>query len=85
MRQIAAAFNSKDNAGSVTVTNSATTTAVSHAAVTANSYIFLFPTTSAAAGEAATTYISAKAAGSFTITHANAITTRTFDYLIINK
>lgn len=83
VEEISTAFNNVFQGGSVTLTNSSTTSVVLHGAATANSLIFLMPTNAAASTE--TPYISAKGAGTFTITHANAGTTRTFDYLITNK
>ena len=83
VRDFSVAYNNRNIAGSVTLTNSATTTTVNTAGARADSYIFLMPTDANSAAE--TPHISAKAQGSFTITHANAVTTRTFDYLIINK
>ena len=69
--------------GNVTLTLSSATTTVNHSAAKANSLIFLFPTDANAAAE--TIHVSTKNTGSFVLTHANAGTTRTFDYLIINK
>ncbi|AWI60347.1 hypothetical protein [Sinorhizobium fredii] len=69
-----------DNTGTVTLANSTTTTTVSNPKVASTSKIFLQPRTSAAASENA--YISSISAGSFVITHANAATTRTFDYVV---
>jgi len=67
--------------GAVTLATSATTTTVNDRAMRAAREVFLQATNADAASEAA--YISARADGSFTITHANAGTTRTFRYLII--
>ena len=69
-----------DNTGTVTLANSTTTTTVSNPKVASTSKIFLQARTSAAAAENA--YISSISAGSFVITHANAVTTRTFDYVV---
>lgn len=69
--------------GTVTITNSATTTTVADFRVGPESVILLMPTTSYAAGEIATTYVSARAANSFTITHPSATTSRIFDYVVI--
>lgn len=75
-------LGNSNNTGSVTLTASATTTTVLNTRVGANSKIFLEPTTANAATARATTYVSAKTAGQFTITHANnAQTDRTFDYV----
>lgn len=83
VRQISIAFNKRNQGGSVTLTNSSTTTTVSHGEAKATSLVFLQATDANSAGESP--YISTKSTGSFVITHANATTTRTFDYLIINK
>ncbi len=72
-----------DNYGSATLTASTATTVVTESRVTGFSTIVLTPTTANAAAElgAGTLYVSAKADGSFTLTHANnAQTDRTFDY-----
>lgn len=66
--------------GSVTLTNSTTTTTVANAKVTASSRIFLQPRNAAAAGTGM--FISSISNGSFVIGHASATTVRTFDYLI---
>lgn len=87
-RRLAIAINGiidgrTDNYGSVTLTASTATTVVSEARVTDFSTINLTPVTANAAAElgAGGMYVSAKAIGSFTITHANnAQTDRTFDY-----
>ena len=69
--------------GTVTITNSATTTVVNDYRVGKESVILLMPTTSAAAGEIASTYVSARAKTSFTVTHPSATTSRIFDYVVI--
>ena len=66
--------------GEVTLTNSQTTTVVNDVNVSADSEVLLMAKTADAAAEQA--YVSNTANGSFTITHANAVTTRTFGYLI---
>lgn len=68
--------------GTVTLTNAATTTTVTHYGVSSNAHIDLEPTNAAMATEWATTrpYVSSKTKGSFVITHANAGTTRTLSY-----
>ena len=66
--------------GTVTVANSATTTTVTNAKVTAAARIFLQPRNANAA--AAGAFISTISNGSFVITHNNATTERKFDYLI---
>ncbi len=68
------------SAGSVTLANSVTTTTVQNSAVTPDSRINLTATSAAAATE--NPWISSKSNGSFVITHANAVTTRTFDYTV---
>jgi hypothetical protein len=72
-----------ENYGQVTLTAGATSTTVatSGLAVSENSVIALSPRTANAAAALATTYVSAVANGSFTLTHANnAQTDRTFDF-----
>ena len=70
---------------SVTITNSATTTAVTDYRVGAESVILFMPTTAAGATELASgsMYVSARSKNSFTITHTNDTTTRSFDYVVI--
>lgn len=71
--------------GSFTMRTNQATTTVTAANCAPTSVITLTPTTANAATEfgAGTWYISAKAAGSFTVTHVNSATTgRTFDYAI---
>jgi hypothetical protein len=75
--------------GTCTLTAGAASTAVSNTSVTANSIIFLFPTSANAAadvGSATGVYISSKSGGtSFTIAHPNnANADKTFNYLILN-
>lgn len=82
-REAAVIINNFNVTGEVTLTLASTTTAVSNAAARATSHINLMPLDANAAAEAP--YISARATGSFTITHANAGTTRTFSYQIVNK
>lgn len=70
--------------GTVTLTASTTTTAVTDERVSAQSYIGLMPTSSNAAAALATTYVSARDKGTFTLTHANnAQVDRTFVYIVI--
>lgn len=74
-----------DCAGSFTCTANAATTTVTAKNCGAGSKIVITATTANAATEVGngTIYVSAKAAGSFTVTHANSGTTgRTFDYRI---
>ncbi|MEK9819500.1 MAG: hypothetical protein VW443_07975 [Pseudomonadales bacterium] len=70
---------------SVTLTNSATSTAVTDYRVGAESVILFMPTTSDGASELAAggMYVSARSKNTFTITHANNTTTRSFDYVVI--
>jgi hypothetical protein len=71
--------------GSFTMRTNQATTVVTAPNCGASSVITLTPTTANAATEygAGTWYISAKAAGSFTVTHTNSATaSRTFDYAI---
>lgn len=69
----------------VTITNSATSTAVSDFRVGPDSVILFMPTTAAGATELASgsMYVSARAKNTFTITHTNAVTTRSFGYVVI--
>jgi len=67
--------------GSGTLTAGVTTT-VTNANVTTTSVIMIEPTS--VAFIALTPYVSAKAAGSFTLTTLAAAGTETFDYIIIN-
>ena len=71
-----------NNTGSVTLTAGATTTTVTDNLFGSNMVPLLVPTTANAAAALATTYVSARANGSFTLTHANAATSnRTFLYV----
>lgn len=85
-RQIADAVNQivagrLDSYGSVTLTPSTTTTTVTNAAVGEDSVIVLMPKTANAAAALATTFVSVRINGSFTLTHANnAQTDREFGY-----
>lgn len=68
--------------GEFTLTANVTTTTVTDNRFEAQMVPVFVPTTANAAGAVATTYISARAAGGFTVTHANAATTdRTFLYV----
>tara|TARA_R100001463_G_scaffold710_6_gene3271 strand:- start:2251 stop:2571 length:321 start_codon:yes stop_codon:yes gene_type:complete len=89
-RQISEVVNNlvegKINAtGSVTLTNSATSTTVSDQRASADSVIIFMPKSSASASElyGGTMYVSAQAKQSFTITHANNSNSRNFSYIII--
>ena len=79
-------INGRSNAvGSVTLTANVATTTVTKETIAAGAAVFTEPTTANASAEkaAGTMWISAVAAGSFTITHANnAQTDRTFFYLV---
>lgn len=70
---------------SVTLTNSATSTVVTDYRVGAESVILFMATTSDGASELAAggMYVSARSKNTFTITHANNTTTRSFDYVVI--
>lgn len=89
-REVADAVNGvlggKLNAtGSVTLTNSATSTAVTDYRVGPDTVILFMPTTSAGATELAAggMYVSTRAKFTFTITHSSDTTTRSFDYVVI--
>lgn len=87
VRSIRDLFEGRSNAmGSFTCTQNAATTTVNHPNVGPESRIIITPTTANAAAEMGngTIYVSAKATGSFTVTHANSATaSRTFDYAIV--
>ncbi len=70
---------------SITITNSATSTVVTDYRVGSESVILFMPTTSAGATELASgsMYVSARSKNSFTITHTNDTTTRSFDYVVL--
>ena len=75
-----------NSTGTVTLSASATSTAVADERAGSTSIILLMPTTANAAAEigAGTAYISARTKRSFTITHANnSQTDRTFGYVVI--
>jgi hypothetical protein len=78
------AMDGRSNAiGEVTLTPSATTTAVTDYRVGSDSVIVLMQTTANAAAAYGTTYVSARTQGGFTLTHANnAQTDRTFEYTV---
>lgn len=72
--------------GSVTLTANDTETVVTGVNIGADSYPFFVPLTANAAAEigAGTMYVSARAAGSFTITHANnAQTDRDYGFICL--
>lgn len=71
-----------NNVGEFTLTASVTSTTVSNNLFQSTQVPVLVPTTANAAAALATTYVSARANGSFTVTHANAVSTdRTFLYV----
>ncbi len=71
-----------DVVGAFTLTAGATSTTVSDNLFESQMVPVLVPTSANAAGALATTYVSARAKGSFTLTHANAATVdRTFLYI----
>ena len=73
--------------GEITLTNGATTTVLNRKGLSPQSAVFFDPKTSAAAGElaAGTMYVltADRLNDVWTITHANAGTTRTFQYAVI--
>lgn len=72
-----------NNTGSVTLTASSTTTTLTDRRLSADSKVVFEPTTANAATARAALYVSAKASGSFTLTHASSANTdQTFDYVI---
>ena len=82
----ALAEGASNSLGQVTLTPSVTTTIVSDPLATTESHVALCPLTSNAAAAIPTTYVSARAQGTFTLTHANAATVdRTFSYRISRK
>lgn len=89
IRRLTEAVNSlgsgRSNAmGSATLAASATSTVVVDRNAGPDSVITFMPTTSNAAAALATTYVSARGIGTFTLTHANnSQTDRTFGYAIV--
>jgi hypothetical protein len=70
--------------GTVTLAAGTTTTAVTNLAMARENHVFLTPQTANAAGALATTYVSTRGQRTFTLTHANTVTTdRTFSYIIV--
>lgn len=69
-----------NSTGSVTLTNSATTTTLSDDRIGADSVILFMPTTSDASST--NIHVTARQKGQATLNHANASTTRSFDYVI---
>lgn len=82
IRQLA---SGRSNAtGTVTLATGVTTTTVTNVNCSIEAQILLSPKTANAAGAVATTFVSAVANGSFTLTHANLGTTdRTFGYVFL--
>lgn len=73
-----------NNIGTVTLRAGQTTTTVSFPNCSKDCQVFLTPRTANAAAALPSTYISVVSQGSFTITHANAVSVdRTFGYLCI--
>ena len=69
--------------GSGTLEN-ATTTTVTDATVSASSCVVVQGTNAGLVGLSPLPYVSAKAEGSFTLTHGSAACTETFDYIVVN-
>lgn len=88
-RRIAEAVNSilrgkTNNVTTVTLTANAATTTLTDSRIGGGSFIGFSPTTSNAAAGMTALYVSAKAKGSATLTHANnAQTDRTYDVVIV--
>jgi hypothetical protein len=77
------ATGASNSLSQVTLRASLTTTVVSDPLAAPESHVDLCPLTANAAAAQATTYVSARARGSFTLTHASAASTdRTFSYRI---
>jgi len=73
-----------NSTGTVTLTASATSTTLSDVRIGGNSVILFTPTTSNGATAHANLYVSAKASGTATLTHASSSNTdQTFDYVVI--
>ena len=69
-----------NSTGSVTLTNSATTTTLSDDRIGGDSVILFMPTTSDAS--TVTIHVTGRQKGQATLNHASATTTRSFDYVI---
>jgi len=71
--------------GEVTLTNSTTTTVVTDTRVGADSFIAFMPTSADAAAElaAGTMFVSSRGKQTFTITHANDTTSRSFVFVVL--
>jgi hypothetical protein len=81
IRELAA--GASNSVSQVTLRPSLTTTVVSDPLATVESHIDLCPLTANAAAAQATTYVSSRGRGTFTLTHASAASTdRTFSYRI---
>jgi hypothetical protein len=73
-----------NSTGNVTLSASATTTTLTDARVGSNSIILFMPTTSNANSAKDDLYVSARADGSATLTHASSVNTdQTFGYVVI--
>lgn len=89
LRQIAIEVNKilrgkTENSGSFTLSASTTTTNVDDSRVGINSKIIITPTSSAAAAEYGTIYVSNVTKEQFTVTHSStADTDKTFDYILV--
>jgi hypothetical protein len=72
------------NRGTLTLTANVTSTDVKDARFQSSQSVVLCPMTANAATAVATTYVSARTTGQFTLTHANTATTdRTFEYIFV--
>lgn len=70
--------------GTVTLTANTTTTSVTNLAMARENHVFLSPLTANASAAWGTTYVSSRGQRTFTLTHANAVSTdRTFSYIIV--
>ena len=73
-----------NNTGTVTLTTSSTTTTLTDPRIGAESVILFMPTTANAKTAAANLYVSARASGSATLTHASSANVdQTFGYCVI--
>ena len=75
----------QNNTSTITLPNSATSPVATNYIVGPESAILCMPTTAAAATELAAggMWVSARAANTFTITHASATTTRSYTYVVV--
>ena len=69
-----------NSTGSITLTNSSATTTLSDDRIGGDSVILFMPTTSNAS--LTTIYVTARQKGQATLNHANATTTRSYEYVI---